>query len=257
MRYTQGKYPIIKKQAIAKGTFDLTILCKEVAEIAFPGQFVNILANGHSLRRPISIASINSEKGTIRIIFEIRGKGTEEISKLNEGDLIDLVAPLGGRGFKLLEKDKKVICIGGGIGTPPMLAVAEYYGGNATVISGFRNASIVILQKDFSDTCANTILCTDDGTAGKKGFVTDALKECLATEKPHFIYACGPHPMLKAIVEIANQNEIATQVSLEERMGCGVGACLVCACKTIRNGEEYMAHVCQDGPIFDSKEVIW
>jgi len=257
MRYTQGKYPIIKKQAIACGMFDLTILCKEIAEIAVAGQFVNILPNGHSLRRPISIASINKEKGTIRIIFEVRGKGTEELSKLNEGDIIDMLAPLGGRGFKLLEKDKKAICIGGGIGTPPMLALAEYYGENATMISGFRNSSIVILQRDFEKTGAKAILCTDDGSAGIKGFVTDALKSCVLEEKPDIIYACGPRPMLKAIVDFANENDIQTQVSMEERMGCGVGACLVCACKTVRNGEEYMAHVCQDGPIFDSKEVIW
>ena len=257
MRYTQGKYQIIRKQAIAKGIFDMTILCKEVAEIALPGQFVHILADGHTLRRPISIASIDKEKGTLRIIFEVRGKGTEEISKLNEGELLDMIAPLGGRGFKLLDKDKKSVCIGGGIGTPPMLALAEYYGKNATVISGFRNSSIAILQKDFSDTGANAILCTDDGSAGKKGFVTEALKEYIANEKPDIIYACGPHPMLKAIVMIADENNIPTQVSLEERMGCGVGACLVCACKTVRNGEEYMAHVCQDGPVFDSKEVIW
>ena len=257
MKYTQGKYPIIDKQAIAKGIFDLTVLCKEIAEIAVPGQFVNILAEGHSLRRPISIASINKEKGTLRIIFEVRGNGTEEISKLNEGDLIDMIAPLGGRGFKLLSIDKKAICNGGGIGTPPMLALAEYYGRSATVISGFRNASIAILQEDFAKTGANAILCTDDGSAGKKGFVTDALKECLMAEKPDIIYACGPHPMLKAIVAIGNECEIPVQVSLEERMGCGVGACLVCACRTVRNGEEYMAHVCQDGPIFDSKEVIW
>ena len=257
MRYTQGKYLIVKKQAIAKGIFDMTILCKEVADIATAGQFVHVLADGHTLRRPISIASINKEKGTIRIIFEVRGNGTEEISKKNENEMLDMVAPLGGRGFKLLDKDKKAVCIGGGIGTPPMFVVAEYYGKNATVISGFRNSSIAILQKDFADTGANTILCTDDGSAGKKGFVTEALKEYLANEKPDIIYACGPQPMLKAIVMIADENKITTQVSLEERMGCGVGACLVCACKTVRNGEEYMAHVCQDGPVFDSKEVIW
>lgn len=257
MRYTQGKYPIIKKEAIAKGIFDMTILCKEVADIAVPGQFVHILADGFSLRRPISIASIDKEKGTLRIIFEVRGKGTEEISKKNVNDIIDMVAPLGGRGFKLLSKDKKVVCIGGGIGTPPMLPLCEYYGKNATMISGFRNSSIAILQKDFADTGANTILCTDDGSAGRKGFVTEALKEYIANEKPDMIYACGPHAMLKAVVTIADANNIDTQVSLEERMGCGVGACLVCACKTVRRGEEYMAHVCQDGPVFNSKEVVW
>lgn len=256
MRYTQGNYQILEKQAIAKGNFDLTILCKEIAEKALPGQFVHILIDGHTLRRPISICDIDKEKGTMRIIFEVRGKGTEELSTLNKGDLINMIGPLG-RGFKILSDEKKAICIGGGIGTPPMFSLAKHYGKNATVISGFRTAAIAILQPDFIATGANTILCTDDGTAGIKGFVTQALKECIAIEKPDVIYACGPHLMLKAIVEIAKENEIYTQVSLEERMGCGLGACLVCACKTIRNGEEYMAHVCQDGPVFDSKEVIF
>lgn len=257
MRYTQGKYNVIKKQAIAKGMFDMTILCKEIAAISKPGQFVHILADGYSLRRPVSICEINKDKGTLRIVFEVRGKGTEEISRINEGELIDMIAPLGGRAFTLLEPDKKAICIGGGIGTPPMLELAKYYGENATVISGFRTASLVILQDDFVKTGANTILCTDDGSTGIKGVVTSPLKECITNEKPDIIYACGPKGMLRAVSVIAEENGIRAQVSLEERMGCGVGACLVCACKTIRNGEEHMAHICQDGPVFDSKEVIW
>lgn len=256
MKYTQGKYVILEKKAIAKGVFDFEISCKEVAEIAECGQFVHIAADGFSLRRPISICGIDKEKGTLRIVFEVRGKGTEKISELRKGDLIDMIAPLG-KGFKILEKGKKAICIGGGIGTPPMLAVAKAYGEDATVISGFRNASIAILQEDFKAQGNKTILCTDDGSAGRKGFVTEALKECLETEKPDIIYACGPNVMLKAVAEIARDNGIYCQVSLEERMGCGVGACLVCACKTVKDGEEYFAHVCKDGPVFSSEEVIF
>ena len=255
MSYTQGKYVILKKLAIAKGVFDFEISCKEVADVAQYGQFVHIAADGFSLRRPISICDINRDKGTIRIVFEIRGKGTEKISQLNVGDNIDMIAPLG-HGFKIL-KDKKAICIGGGIGTPPMLAVAKAYANNATVISGFRTSAIAILQEDFKAQGNNVILCTDDGTAGRKGFVTDALKDCIAEEKPDIIYACGPNGMLKAIVDIATKNNIECQVSLEERMGCGVGACLVCACKTVKNGEEYYAHVCKDGPVFSAEEVIF
>lgn len=257
MRYTQGKYPVTKKLAIAKGIFDFTISCREIAEISKPGQFVHVLAEGHQLRRPISICEIDKENGTLRIIFEVRGKGTEAISRINSGELIDMIAPLGGRVFKLLDPSKKAICVGGGIGTPPMFELAKHYKSNATVISGFRNSAIAILQKDFANTGANTILCTDDGSCGKKGYVTEALKECIANEKPDIIYACGPEPMLKVVSKIAEENDIIAQVSLEARMGCGVGACLVCACHTMRNGEEYNAHVCQDGPVFDSKEVIW
>lgn len=256
MKYTQGKYIIVGKKAIAKNIYDFEISCKEVAEAAQCGQFVHIAADGFSLRRPISICGIDKEKGTLRIVFEVRGKGTEKISELRKGDLIDMIAPLG-KGFKILEKGKKAICIGGGIGTPPMLGVAKEYGENATVISGFRTASIAILQDDFKAQKNNTILCTDDGTAGRKGFVTEALKDCLAKEKPDIIYACGPNVMLKAVAQIAKDNGVYCQVSLEERMGCGVGACLVCACKTVKDGEEYFAHVCKDGPVFSSEEVVF
>ncbi len=257
MKYTQGVYPIIAKKAIAAEIYDMTILCPDVAQAALCGQFVNIKAGGFFLRRPISICGIDKQKGTLRIVFEVRGNGTKELSQLRTGDMIDIVAPLGGRGFTLLENDKKAIVIGGGIGNPPMLPIAQHYGVNSTVISGFRNAHAVILQKDFADTGAKTILCTDDGSAGMKGFVTDALAKELESSKPDIIYACGPSVMLKRIIAIAREAGVKCEVSLEERMGCGVGGCLVCACRTIRDGEEYFAHVCKDGPVFDSEEVLF
>lgn len=251
--YKQGKYPIVSKQAIAKGIFDLTIKCPEIAEITKAGQFAQVSAEGFFLRRPISICDIDKEKGTIRLVFEVRGKGTDKISELNKGDSIDIIAPLG-NGFKVLD-GKKAICIGGGIGTPPMVGIAKEYGKNATVISGFRSANTVILQDDFKAQGNETILCTDDGTSGIHGFVTDALKEKLQTEKPDIIYACGPMPMLKAVVTIAEEYGIESQVSLEQRMACGVGACLVCVCRTVKDGKEIFSHVCTDGPVFDGKEV--
>lgn len=251
----------MSKTAIAREIYDMTILCPEIAEIAQAGQFVNIRADGFMLRRPISICSIDAKKGTIRIVFEVRGEGTKELSQLREGDMLDIIAPLGGRGFDLnAGSDKaglKAVIVGGGIGNPPMLAIAEHFGKSAAVISGFRNASAVILQKDFAETGAETILCTDDGSAGRKGFVTDALKDVIAKEKPEIIYACGPSVMLRRIIGIARENGIRCQVSLEERMGCGIGACLVCACRTIRDGEEYYAHVCKDGPVFEGEEVVF
>ena len=251
--YKQGKYPIISKQAIAKGIFDLTIKCPEIAEITKAGQFAQVSAEGFFLRRPISICDIDKEKGTIRLVFEVRGKGTDKISELNKGDSIDIIAPLG-NGFKVID-GKKAICIGGGIGTPPMVGIAKEYGKNATVIGGFRSANAVILQDDFKAQGNETILCTDDGTSGIHGFVTDALKEKLQTEKPDIIYACGPMPMLKAVVTIAEEYGIESQVSLEQRMACGVGACLVCVCRTVKDGKEIFSHVCTDGPVFDGKEV--
>lgn len=256
MKYKQDNYRVIQKDTLAKDVFSITIKCPEIAEAAQPGQFVHILPPGHTLRRPISICGIDHEKGTLRIVFIVKGEGTKEISKLNEGDCIDMLAPLG-HGFSLNKNYKKIILIGGGIGNPPMLPLAEKYGKNSIVISGFRNAKAVILQEDFIKTGAHTFLCTDDGTMGQKGFVTDILKSELEKEKADAIYACGPVPMLKSVSDIADKFGIYCEVSLEERMGCGIGACLVCACKVKKDGEEHFAHVCKNGPVFNSKEVIW
>ncbi len=249
--YKQGKYLIVKKKAAAAGVFDLTILCPDIARLAQPGQFVQAAANGFFLRRPISICEIYDD--SIRLVFEVRGKGTEALSALNAGDNIDLIAPLG-KGFTVLE-GKKAVCVGGGIGTPPMLSIASRYGKNARVISGFRSADAVILQKDLAGAGCETVLCTDDGSAGIHGLVTVPLEEILKTDKPDIIYACGPMPMLKGVALLAKEYDVKCEVSLEQRMACGVGACLVCACKTVRNGEQILSHVCKDGPVFDSGEV--
>ncbi|MGN0620832.1 MAG: dihydroorotate dehydrogenase electron transfer subunit [Porcipelethomonas sp.] len=256
MKYTQGKYQIIEKSALAKDIYSIIIACPEIAEIAQPGQFVHILPPGHTLRRPISICGIDRKNGTIRVVFIVKGEGTKEISKLNEGGLIDMLAPLG-HGFTVDQKYRKIALVGGGIGNPPMVPLAEIYGEKAVVISGFRSAEAVILQEDFRKTGAETILCTDDGTMGRKGFVTDILKEQLSEGGIDAVYACGPTPMLKAVAAVAEDYSAYCEISLEERMGCGIGACLVCACKTKKNGEEHFAHVCKNGPVFNSKEVIW
>ena len=223
--YKQGKYPIVSKKTLAKGIFDIEIYCPHIAKAAKAGQFAQVQAEGFFLRRPISICDINKDKGTIRLVFEVRGHGTDRISELNKGDLVDIIAPLG-NGFKVLEKGKKAVCIGGGIGTPPMVGIAKEYGENATVISGFRNAAAVILQEDFKAMGCDVQLCTDDGSAGRKGFVTDALLDVLKSEKPDIVYACGPMIMLKNITKICEENGIYCQVSLEQRMACG--GCVSC-----------------------------
>lgn len=256
MKYTQGKYIITKKTAIARNIYSFTISCPEIARIAVPGQFVHIRADGFTLRRPVSICGIDPEKGTLRIVFEIRGEGTSVIARLNEGDVIDMLAPLG-HGFTVDPDFKKVVLIGGGIGTPPMLPLAGIYGKKAVAITGFRNASAVILQNDFAGTGAETILCTDDGSAGIHGFVTQPLEDFVRSEKIDAVFACGPAPMLKNVASICSKNNIFCEISLEERMACGIGACLGCACKTKRNDEEYFAHVCKDGPVFKAEEVLW
>jgi dihydroorotate dehydrogenase electron transfer subunit len=255
MKYTQGNYRIVKKLHLTKNCYDFTIDCPDIAAIAQAGQFVHIKVDGFSLRRPISICEIDRINGTIRIVFEVRGEGTKKLADYNENSCIDMIAPLG-RGFTLLVPSKKAIVIGGGIGVPPMVEVAKHYQNNATAIIGFRTANAVILKEDFEHNGSTVLLCTDDGSIGRKGFVTHALQAHLEREKADIIYACGPHPMLKGVIELADKYHIPCEVSLEERMACGVGACLGCACKTVKNGKEYFAHVCKDGPVFDSKEVI-
>ncbi len=256
MKYTQGSYIIAEKTAIAREIYSFTISCPEVAQAASAGQFVHIRANGFTLRRPVSICGIDKENGTLRIVFEVRGDGTAEIARLNKGDLIDMLAPLG-HGFTIDKSFKKVVLVGGGIGTPPMLSLAAEYGSRATAISGFRSANAVILQDDFKKFGAETVLCTDDGSLGIHGLVTAPLEDIMKEGGVDAVYACGPMPMLKGVAKICSENGVFCEISLEERMACGVGACLGCACRTKRNDEEYFAHVCKDGPVFNAEEVLW
>lgn len=254
--YYQKLYPIIDKKNLSKYIYSFKIQCSELSKQAQAGQFVHIKIDGYFLRRPISICSIDKKEETITIVFEIRGKGTDKFANFNKGDLIDVMGPLG-KGFTLKEKNSKAVIIGGGIGVPPMVEVGKFYGENASCIIGFRSSENVILEQDFIANKNKTFVCTDDGTKGHKGFVTDKFKELIDKEKPNIVYACGPNVMLKKIVEICKKQNIPCEVSLEQRMGCGVGACLVCACKTVKNGEEYFAHVCKDGPVFNGKEVLF
>ncbi len=254
MKYTQNNYVLLEKQTLAKNIFDFTILCPDIADAASEGQFIHILPAGHTLRRPISICGIDKKKGTLRIVFEAKGDGTKLIADTPKGSVLDIVGPLG-HGFVLPETDKKVIITGGGIGVPPLLPLAKHYGKNAVVILGFRNSQAVILKEDFEACGAKVIICTDDGSYGVHGLVTVPLKDELSDAAA--VLSCGPIPMLKAVAKEAEEKNVPCQVSLEERMGCGVGACLVCACKVKKNGEEKFGHVCKDGPVFDSKEVFW
>ncbi|MBC8559370.1 dihydroorotate dehydrogenase electron transfer subunit [Fumia xinanensis] len=258
MPYVQGIYPILFKENLSKNVFDFTIKSKEIASLAQPGQFVQIRVPYMPLRRPISLADINLDKDYIRIVFEIKGQGTGYLAQFKAWDNLDILGPLG-RGFTMLPPNKRVYLIGGGIGTPPLVPLAGYYGGNATVITGFRNAKAVILDDEFKKFFNEHILCTDDGSMGIKGFVTDVLYQRLkGGDRPDMIYACGPKPMLQRVAQLAAEFDIECEISMEERMACGIGACLGCACKTHEHdGTSSYAHVCKDGPVFNSKEVIF
>ena len=251
MKYDAQKFLVIKNEEIASGIFDLWVENPTLSSIAKPGQFAHILVPGKTLRRPISIC--DADKSCLRLVYQVKGEGTETLSTIKKGEYLDIIAPLG-KGFDIKE-DKKYCFIGGGIGVPPMLYASKMKE-KPVVITGFRNKDLVILQSDFRKDNCELYLTTDDGTAGEKAFVTDVLKRKLSDIDE--VCACGPTPMLKAIAEICNDAGVPCQISLEARMGCGIGACLVCACAVRKNdGTEDYVHVCKDGPVFDSKEVIF
>lgn len=254
MAYKVGSYPLIKKEELAKGFYSFTVSCPEVAVQAKPGQFVDIRVPEFMLRRPISICEIDKTAGTIRLVFEVRGEGTGRLSALSCGEKIDMIAPLG-NGFSY-DAGQKVVVVGGGIGVPPLLELAKQFHGSAAAVLGFRDESASILEEDFKKVCAEVLFYTDNGTKGKQGFVTDGLKELLSREKPDVIYACGPEVMLKNIIVLADGAGIPCYVSMEQRMACGVGACYGCACRMVMDGKEYYGHVCKDGPVFDSKQIL-
>lgn len=253
MSFFCGKYPIIEKRTLAKGIYSVIIDAPELADEAEAGQFANIGIPGFTLRRPISVCEIDRERGTLRFVFEVRGKGTYALAQLSEGDSLDVLAPLG-RGFKIPE-GKKIIVVGGGIGVPPLLEIARETSSLCTAILGFRDYTRIILNDEFEEFGTKTILCTDDGSVGVHGVVTTPLEEELKSGNYALVCACGPEPMIRAIIKICEQYGVPCQVSLEQRMGCGVGACVACSCMTVRNGEEHYARVCKDGPVFNAEEV--
>jgi 2-polyprenylphenol hydroxylase and related flavodoxin oxidoreductases len=243
---------LLKKTEIQPGIFDFVLEAPAFAKITQAGQFAHVRIPGRTLRRPISICGIDREKATIRLVFQIRGKGTEEMSAFKEGEMIEVLAPIG-NGFSLHDKSKKALIIGGGIGTPPLLEIAKHYGNNADVILGFRNSDNVILEEEFKGFGAKVSVATEDGSAGTKGYVTNLIQ---SDKKYDYIYTCGPEAMLKAVCKFAVEKGIFCYISLEERMACGVGACLGCACELIDDtGNKYYGHVCKDGPVFDYKKV--
>lgn len=248
MKYDTQNFRLIKTGETAPGIFDWTVENRQLAPLAKCGQFAHVKVPGKPLRRPISIC--DADESTLRLVFQVKGEGTEIMSRIREGENVEILAPLG-NGFSI-EKGKKYCFIGGGIGVPPMLFAAKQTE-NPLVITGFRSKDLVILQEDFKRAGARLYLTTDDGSAGIKGFVTDVLKQHIG--EIDAVCACGPAPMLKAVAGVC-RGKLPCQISLEERMGCGIGACLVCACKTRINGEEGYTHVCKDGPVYNAEDVV-
>lgn len=226
---------------------------QDVAAAAVPGQFISIYCNEGSrlLPRPISICEIYKKDSMLRVVYRIAGKGTEEFSKLKVGDTLDVVGPLG-NGFT--QKEGRSILIGGGIGIPPMLALAKELKGEVTVVLGYRDKDLFL--KDEFESYAKIIISTEDGSVGTKGNVIDAIKaKGLTADR---IYACGPTPMLRGVKAFALENDMEAQISMEEKMACGIGACLGCVCQSKDKDHHSNVNnkrVCKDGPVFDAREI--
>ena len=252
MKFDAQDCELVFKKQLTNTIYDFRLKNKSLAEITRPGQFVQVLVPSKTLRRPISVCDV--EEDTIRLVFEIRGEGTQILSETKVGESVNIIAPLG-NGFDI-DPDKKTIFIGGGIGVPPMLYSAKQCGKNAVAINGFRNKNAVILEEDFENSVGKLIITTDDGSYGIHGFVTEPLQKYI--KNADMVCACGPMPMLRNIAKIAKENNIPCQVSLEQRMACGIGACLGCAVAVLdKNGSQTYKHVCKDGPVFNSEEVVF
>lgn len=240
------------QEKLASDIYSLVLYAPEIAEAAKPGQFVSLYSqNGANLLpRPISICEFDTEAGTVRLVYRVVGKGTEEFSCLKEGDKIEVMGPLG-NGFTL--KEKKAILIGGGIGIPPMVELAKWLNCEKNIVLGFRDETFLLEDLEPS---GEVYIASEDGQHGVKGNVLDAIREYEI--EGDIIYACGPTPMLRAIKEYAIANNIEAQISMEEKMACGIGACLACVCKS--KDVDHHTHVnnkriCKDGPVFDAREV--
>lgn len=242
---------VISVTLIAHQTFEMVLKNEYVSKNAIPGQFLHILIDGHTLRRPISIADVDEDAGTITIIFKTIGEGTKKLSSYIQGQQVDVLGP-GGHGFPIDGlSGTTVLLIGGGVGTPPLHYLGKKLAEDQTItlisILGFQSKEHIFYEDKFRQ-FGETIVMTDDGSYGNRGFVTDALAHLNNFER---FYTCGPTPMLKAVTHKLDQKD--GYISLEEYMGCGIGACFACVIPTTEPGG--YKKICQDGPVFSAKEV--
>lgn len=251
---------LLAKTELVSGIYKYTVKSQEIATEAKAGQFLEIKVSETGepfLRRPISIYNINKNTGEVEFIFQVKGRGTELLSKIEVGKKIDIMGPLGYGTYKVQEYNNVAI-IGGGIGIYPLYELTKQLKGkaNLNVYLGFRDKSLVTCEKEFEEIGLNKlVVTTDDGSYKEKGFAIDFMKKDIEENKVDMIFACGPLPMLRAIRQYAIDNNIPCQISLEERMGCGIGACLGCAVKVISGKEPRFGHVCKEGPVFNAKDV--
>ena len=244
---------IISQEEIAPAIYSLWIKTDKIAQYAKAGQFISIYCDDGSrlLPRPISICEIDKEDCALHLVYRIAGAGTEEFSQKQTGDHLSVMGPLG-NGFPL--KSKKAFLIGGGIGIPPMLELAKQLNCEKQIILGYRNSDMFLLDEFKKQ--GEVYIATEDGSVGTKGNVLDAIRENALDAE--VIYACGPTPMLRALKNYAAENNIECWISMEEKMACGIGACLACVCKSKEVDGHTNVHnkrVCKEGPVFLAEEV--
>ena len=240
----QGIFTVTANEKLTEGVMRM-VLTGDTADIAGPGQFVNIKLNGLFLRRPISVCDLTGDRLTI--IYKIVGKGTEEMALMEPGQELDVLTGLG-NGYSLEESGEAPLLIGGGAGVPPMYLLAKKLieaGKKPTVILGFNTASEMFYEEEFKALGAEVKVTAADGSYGIKGFVTAAMGDDYS-----YFYACGSEAMLRAV---ADASVTGGQLSFEERMGCGFGACMGCSCETLYGSKR----ICKDGPVLRKEEVIW
>lgn len=247
---------VLEVTQLPSGGWTMTVESHGIAEqISAPGQFLHIkCGHSHLLRRPISICNWSAQRDLIRVVFEVRGEGTAWLARRKVGDSLDVLGPLG-NGFSV-RPEGNYLLVGGGIGVPPLLGCAVQGSRNCTVVLGFRSARHAMLLEEFGQACPGGVrLATDDGSLGYHGFADGLVRQELEKGNTFTsVLACGPKPMLKSVAAVCAQAGVPCQVSMEERMGCGVGACLVCACQM---ADGAMKHVCKNGPVFPAEEVDW
>ena len=240
----QSLFQIVSNEALTDSVYKM-ILSGDTSAITAPGQFVNIQLTGKFLRRPISVCDYN--ESTLTIIYKVVGAGTEQMSAMKPGEMLDILTGLG-NGYDLSLAGDRPVLLGGGVGVPPMYNLAKKLiamGKEVSVILGFNTASEIFYEQEFKALGCKTYVTTVDGSYGKKGFVTDALPEGYT-----YFYTCGPEPMLKAVYRATTTSG---QMSFEERMGCGFGACMGCSCKTLTGYKR----ICKDGPVMKKEEILW
>lgn len=240
----QGLFTITENTPLTASVYRMR-LEGDTADITAAGQFVNIALAGKYLRRPISVCDV--EGNVLTIVYKVVGKGTEQMSHMAVGETLDILTGLG-NGYDLSTAGKRPLLLGGGVGVPPLYLLAKRLitqGCEVTVILGFNRADEIFYREEFEALGAKVIIATADGSVGVKGFVTDALPEDYT-----YFYTCGPEPMLKAVHKATITSG---QMSFEERMGCGFGACMGCSCKTLTGNKR----ICREGPVMRKEEILW